>query len=180
MGVYHSQTTTTVRRVTHGYRVDRRAQFRYTSTYNDGADNTGTMRDYNTRTEALTCTIGGNRRWYIGYSREADILGLERAGTRRPSGYALLLERFVSAPEISSVSEQQLTEIPNHKQSQWMWRQGIFSVDNLRYIWPNLANDPSALSVPAGWNAWNEFNPEAGAFDSNWLPDGSEAPDLPH
>ncbi|KAE8150988.1 hypothetical protein BDV25DRAFT_129159 [Aspergillus avenaceus] len=149
MGIYHSQDTTTVRRVTHGYQVDRRAQFRYTSTYNSGNDNTGTMRNYNTRTEALTCQIGGNRRWYVGYSREAEIARLERQGTRRPSGYATLLNRF----------------------GQWMWDEGIFSVENLQYIWPNIAEDPDGFGVPVGWNANDEFNPVAGAFDSNWMPD---------
>lgn len=61
----------------------------------------------------------------------------------------------------------------------WLYNQGIFSVSNLERIFPTLSNWP----VGNGWQTpqmnWrNVYAPQSGAFDQNWMPDGSPAPDL--
>lgn len=64
------------------------------------------------------------------------------------------------------------------KQGLWLYGQGIFSVSNLQWLFPTL----NRYQVGNGWNtrvnARNIYNPQSGAFDGNWMPDGSSAPDL--
>ncbi|KAE8315354.1 hypothetical protein BDV41DRAFT_586825 [Aspergillus transmontanensis] len=111
--VYHSHTVTRPGVVTHGgRRADQRAEYRYSTSYDpSGNINTGVMQNYNARTHVLQCPIpqrgqGIRRQWYIGVGREREIAEAEQGGTRRPFGYAELLDHF----------------------GMWMWNQGIFSV----------------------------------------------------
>ena len=162
--VYHSQTAMRPGVVTHGgRRADQRAEFRYSETWRGGRANTGTMQNYNARTHVLQCPIQGiQQRWYIGFGRERQIAEAERGGTRRPFGYTELLERF----------------------GMWMWNQGIFSVQQLGRLYPALADD----ARPYGGDGWSivpsfvpteQHNPQDGAYDENWLPDGSSPANFP-
>ncbi|KAE8361527.1 glycoside hydrolase [Aspergillus caelatus] len=162
--VYHSQTATRPGVVTHGgRRADQRAEFRYSITWRGGRENTGTMQDYNARTHVMQCPIRDiQQRWYIGFGRERQIAEAERGGTRRPFGYTELLDRF----------------------GMWMWNQGIFSVQQLGRLYPALADD----ARPYGGDGWSivpsfvpteQHNPQDGAYDVNWLPDGSSPANFP-
>ncbi|KAE8131505.1 hypothetical protein BDV38DRAFT_290072 [Aspergillus pseudotamarii] len=155
LDVYHSQTITRPSVVTRGRRADFRAQYQYTSSYARGSFNNGDLQNYNARSAAIACPINGNRRWYVGVGRADAIRELE-AGTSLPTGYAELLNSF----------------------GLWMHQQGIFSERNLRRIFPNLPTRDSGFQVLI--NAADYFHPEPGAFDENWMPDGSRAPRLPH
>ena len=168
--VYHSQTVTRPGVVTHGgRRADQRAEYRYSPSYDpSGNINTGVMQNYNARTHLLQCPIpqrgqGIRRRWYIGVGREREIAEAEQGGTRRPFGYAELLDRF----------------------GMWMWNQGIFSVHQLGRLYPIL-EDPThpyggdgEWSVSESFPATRQHNPRERAYDENWLPDGSTPANFP-
>lgn len=55
----------------------------------------------------------------------------------------------------------------------WLQTQGTFSNANLAFLFPNIA---SVTGTPPNW--LTAYNPQSGAFNTNWLPDGSNAPDL--
>lgn len=54
----------------------------------------------------------------------------------------------------------------------WLQGQGTFSNANLAFLFPNIARGTATT------NWLTEYNPQAGALNTNWLPDGSSAPDL--
>lgn len=93
MNIYHSQGVFLPRPVTRGFRPGYRAEFRYSSSYSDGEYNTGDLRNYNSRTEAIACEHRGNgsRRWYPGLNRNGDLPG--SAGWN--ADYAQLINDFV-------------------------------------------------------------------------------------
>ncbi|KAK9418097.1 putative chitinase [Seiridium unicorne] len=148
--LYHSQDIMIPTAVPRGVYVDYRAEFRYSSTYAGGEYNTGNFQNYNTRTEAVTCPLGNGARtrWYVGRDQANAIDQFSRTG--RPGDLSELMNSF-----------------------------GVFSRENLAYIWPAL-NTPNydlsdGFGVQPALDASSSglYSPVAGAFDSNWLPDGS-------
>lgn len=59
-----------------------------------------------------------------------------------------------------------------------MYEQGITSLTNLQYLWPSLPGDQGGFELVGGFNGNSNLNPEYGAFQQNWLPDGGPAPDI--
>lgn len=97
MGIYHSQGIRRPGVVTHGYTSDYRAEYRYSNSYAGGAQNTGDLRNYNSRTETISCNFNRNSRWYVGRDETDTINGLG-ATQQQNAGYARLLNNFVSLP----------------------------------------------------------------------------------
>lgn len=95
MDIYHSQGIRRPGVVTHGYTSDFRAEYRYSNTYNQGRQNTGSLRDYNSRAESISCNFNRNSRWYVGMDESETINGLG-ATQQQSAGYARLLNSFVS------------------------------------------------------------------------------------
>lgn len=89
MGVYHSQTLHYV-----GDDADPRAEFEFADTYAGGGYNTGTMTNYNTRTQTLQCRDNG--RWYIGRDSVTAIQAAQRQNANLPAQYVTALNAFVS------------------------------------------------------------------------------------
>jgi hypothetical protein len=54
----------------------------------------------------------------------------------------------------------------------------MFSLNNLARLWPDIVQVMTAPTVPTGWSPLGNYNPVDGAFDTNWLPDGSVPPNL--
>lgn len=54
----------------------------------------------------------------------------------------------------------------------------MFSLNNLARLWPTIVEDMTSPTPPTGWNPIDNFRPVAGAFDTNWMPDGSVPPNL--
>ena len=68
--VYHSQDITQPRAITQGARADYRAEFRYSGSYGGGYNAPGSsMYNYNDRTRALACHIGGGQSM-VSWSRQ--------------------------------------------------------------------------------------------------------------
>lgn len=80
------------------------------------------MRDYNARTEPLRCLAqdngGAPQRWYVGRDYSARIRTLETE--RRPSGYASLVNRFVST--LQHILSRKRMLIHNHLGTLASWR----------------------------------------------------------
>lgn len=89
MGVYHSQTLHYV-----GDDADPRAEYEFSDTYAGGDYNTGTMTNYNTRTQSLRCRNNG--RWYIGRDSVTSLQDAQRQNANLPVAYATALNSFVS------------------------------------------------------------------------------------
>lgn len=97
ISVYQSQTIHTLRN------QDPRAEYVFSRTYS-AEQNTGVLRNYNARAQALDCdstytnsvtrTTNLPRRWYIGRDNEDAIAGLREAG--RPVVYSDAMNQFVS------------------------------------------------------------------------------------
>ncbi|PYH90320.1 hypothetical protein BO71DRAFT_433949, partial [Aspergillus ellipticus CBS 707.79] len=148
MGLYHSQTLHDV------YRANPRAEFRFSTTYNGGNDNTGAMRNYNSRVQSLRCATPRNSlpsRWHIGRDSVDAIQRAQRANANLPASYVRALNSF----------------------GIWLMDRGLFSIDNLAYIWPEIAryrtsSDGSQTSLSGNVNGVRDYRPEAGAFAANW------------
>ncbi|KAF7165321.1 hypothetical protein CNMCM5623_009526 [Aspergillus felis] len=155
MGIYHSQGVYRPPAVTPGFAQGYRAEFRYTSSYANGAYNTGDLQDYNSRTDTIACPRQrrGNsaQRWYVGRNRDSTV-----PGSASPNvDYGQLLNDFGA----------------------WLHDQGTFSVDNLAYLWPSLRTIAIDDGFTPNINARTRLAPEDGAFDQNWRPDGTEPTD---
>jgi chitinase len=88
MSVYHSQTL-------HPGTSNQapRAEYIFSNSYSQRT-NTGTMTNYNTRSQALDCNQQGTpTRWYIGRDNANAVAGLRTTG--RPSDYAEAMNQFV-------------------------------------------------------------------------------------
>ncbi|KAJ5757765.1 uncharacterized protein N7511_006459 [Penicillium nucicola] len=148
LDVYHSQGITRPSVVTRGRTPDYRAEYRLSNTYARGGQNTGSLQNYNSRTETLGCYRAPGR-WYIGNDRTSVINGLTTEQRTTPN-YALNLERL----------------------SAWLTEQGVFTTETLSRLFPG----ESLADATSGWgttNDWvNDYAPEDGAFDTNWLPNG--------
>ncbi|KAJ6087078.1 hypothetical protein N7467_005992 [Penicillium canescens] len=59
----------------------------------------------------------------------------------------------------------------------WLHDQGTFSVDNLAYLWPTLRSIAIDDGFTPNINARTRLSPADGAFDDNWLPDGTTPED---
>ncbi|KAL4756308.1 uncharacterized protein BDW70DRAFT_164611 [Aspergillus foveolatus] len=155
MGIYHSQGVylpqAVSRTVTPGYR----AEYRYTSSYAGGRYNTGSLQDYNSRTDTIACPQQrrGNsaQRWYVGRERGSTV-----PGSASPNAdYGQLLNDF----------------------GVWLHEQGTFSIGNLVYLWPSLRDIAIDDGFTPNINARTRLNPQDGAFDDNWRPDGDAPTD---
>ncbi|KAJ5720989.1 uncharacterized protein N7483_008923 [Penicillium malachiteum] len=149
MDVYHSQGTARPAMVTHGRTPDYRAEYRLSSTYAGGGQNTRSLRNYNSRTEALGCYLSPGR-WYIGNNRASIINGLPTLQQNTPN-YALNLERL----------------------NAWLTYQGVFTTAILSRVFPGA----ELVDATTGWGTprtiWATlYSPEDGAFDNDWLPNG--------
>ncbi|KAL6229244.1 hypothetical protein BDW75DRAFT_249985 [Aspergillus navahoensis] len=149
--VYHSQGTYRPPAVTQGRTADLRAEFRRSSNYANGVWNTGDLRDYNARTQALRCFVPaqtGNRnnhnqaeshRLYVGSSRANQIR--ETRGVTRPGGYMELLNGF----------------------SLWLYERGVFSTTNLQMLFPRLlelgASNADDFPTPTSQDYTDYFEP---------------------
>lgn len=171
--MYHSQGYVRPSAVTRGESPDYRAEYRYSPNYASGSMNTGATAGFNDRAQALSCDMRGGgsgvqARWFIGYDNADNINALNAAsGVRaRPTELAALLNRF------------------------GIWFRGsraaagsgnAFSEANLAYLFPNLAAVRTATTTgrtpPRGThNYQDDYAPQAGAFDYNWMPDGTSTP----
>lgn len=65
----------------------------------------------------------------------------------------------------------------NDEQGVWLHEQGTFSIDNLVYLWPSLRNIAIDNGFTPRINARTRMNPQDGAFDENWRPDGDAPTD---
>ncbi|KAK8859535.1 glycoside hydrolase [Apiospora arundinis] len=138
-------------------RGEYRAQWSLSSTWANGAENTGDLTNYNSRSFALNCPIGsGASRWYIGQDRTA--LLADRRRTNRPMDFVDTLNRF----------------------GQHLQNSGVVSLANLQWVWSNLPRN----GPPSSSGYWDGRNPRSrqGAYQGNWVPDGTGgsvgAPDL--
>lgn len=150
--VYHGQTVNRSPPRSGDGTLEPRVEFRYSSTYVGGVNN-GNMANYNARTQALSCPIGDDiqTRMYLGLDLNAAV-----QASIRPSVGATLVNSF----------------------NLWMYEQGITSLTNLQYLWPSLPGDQGGFELVGGFNGNSNLNPEYGAFQQNWLPDGGPAPDI--
>ncbi|RFU27961.1 hypothetical protein B7463_g8376, partial [Scytalidium lignicola] len=116
----------------------------------DGADivfnsrNAGGMQNYNARSQPVACQRSGRQvnRWYIGTDRTASIDAVPR-----PPGFSHAMNQW----------------------GIWLYNQGVFDLENLRYLWPSLNSD---MGSSTDFSNTNVYRPKAYAFDYNWLPDG--------
>ncbi|KAH7165241.1 hypothetical protein EDB81DRAFT_942334 [Dactylonectria macrodidyma] len=128
---------------------DPQPEFRFADTVLDGALNKGIFKNYNSRSQVLRCFWNTRKRWYLGAGSISSVK--ELPGTPRPT-YLETLDQF----------------------GNWLCDQGILDAENLAYMWPKLgslelADDGWTIVVPHGKET---FDPELGAFDTNWLPGG--------
>ncbi|EWY79621.1 hypothetical protein FOYG_17254 [Fusarium oxysporum NRRL 32931] len=155
-GMYHSQDTELPSAVGSGISQHYRAEWRFSDSYQQGRFNTGTMRNYNIRMEPFNCRYVDGRHtglWYPGHDYSRSLATLRGEG--RTTGLARLINNF----------------------GLWLQRQGTFSTENLVRIWPSIANQEVPNDDQSRWGqVW--YDPEAGAFDRNWLPNGNGADDL--
>lgn len=172
--MYHSQDVVRPTAVTRGATPDYRAEYRYSRNYALGAENTGAQAGFNDRAQALSCDMRSGtttqRRWFLGYDNADNIVALnQEAGVRtRPTQLATLLNRFGLWFRNSRAAAGS---------------GNAFSEANLAYLFPNLAAVRQATTngrtpLRNTHNYQDDYNPEAGAFDYNWMPDGTTpAPD---
>ncbi|KAL4816506.1 glycoside hydrolase superfamily [Aspergillus spinulosporus] len=59
----------------------------------------------------------------------------------------------------------------------WLHEQGTFSIDNRVYLWPSLRDIAVDDGFTPNINARTRLNPQDGAFDENWRPDGDAPTD---
>ncbi|KAJ5663807.1 glycoside hydrolase family 18 protein [Penicillium longicatenatum] len=140
MGVYHSQTLHYM-----GNNADPRAEYEFSNNYAEGAYNGGNMENYNNRAQTLRCR--DNSRWYIGRDSTTAITNAQRSNANLPVQYVNALNSF----------------------GVWLQQQGLFSYENLAFIWP-VIGDYGSDWVPASntVNGASAYSPADGAFTTNW------------
>lgn len=97
MGIYHSQGVYLPRAVSQTVTPGYRAEYRYTRSYAEGRYNTGSLQDYNSRTDTIACPQQrrGNsaQRWYVGQEQGSTV-----PGSASPNAdYGQLLNDFVGS-----------------------------------------------------------------------------------
>lgn len=103
---------------------------------------------------------------FTDYGTRTEVLSCAMRRNQRPARW------YMGAPlETTSTNAfvQQLNRF-----GVWLQGEGTFSNSNLGFLFPNI--EDRAETETTNW--LTEYNPQRGAFSTNWLPDGSNAPDL--
>lgn len=111
----------------------------------------------------------------MGEDRSSQITALGNAGQ-----YARALNSFVRKSHLilNLITHAEIFADLTLRKNLWLFNQGTFSESNLQFIWPNIGSSRLPVDDTNMFNGLTEENPDQGAFDYNWLPNGDGVDDL--